>query len=257
MKLQTPLIAGAIGLALFSTAQADERVNPFKYDGPDQTVVINSISFVVEGNYQFFTWQTLPEDVKYERQPIVSFTNPQGNTHYYEVVYLPSGNLNWFQSAKLAEEAGGYLASITSAEENAFLFELVNDEKYFWKFPKHIEGSREPDHYEIKIGPFLGGYQPEGSEEPLGDWSWLCGEKWEYSNWAQDLNDGVIDQDPRDGTQPNDSGWGQRVMGFGEMNKPVPTWGDYMDGVGNYGVDKSPGKSYGFIIEYNNNPEKS
>ena len=56
-------------------------------------------------------------------------------------------------------------------------------------------------------------------------------EEWSYSNWAVNLDDGVIDQDPRDNTQPNDSGdeeGSQPIMGFGEMNEPVPTWGDYM-----------------------------
>ena len=43
-------------------------------------------------------------------------------------------------------------------------------------------------------------------------------------------------------------------MGFGEMNQPVPTWGDYMDAVGAYGLQKSPGQNYGFIIEYESDP---
>lgn len=44
------------------------------------------------------------------------------------------------------------------------------------------------------------------------------------------------------------------VMGFGEMNLPVPTWGDYMDDIGTYGRDRLPGRSYAFIIEYNTKP---
>jgi hypothetical protein len=64
--------------------------------------------------------------------------------------------------------------------------------------------------------------------EPAGGWQWLSGETWEYANWAVNLDDGVKDKDSRDNTQPNESGNnapGQRVMGFGEMNAPVPTWG--------------------------------
>ncbi|MGD6729960.1 MAG: hypothetical protein ACPKMZ_02715 [Pleomorphochaeta sp.] len=65
------------------------------------------------------------------------------------------------------------------------------------------------------IGPSLGGYQTKGSIEPDGDWSWLSGEKWEYSNWAVNLDDGIIDKDPRDNTQPNDSADGQPLWDLG------------------------------------------
>jgi len=220
---------------------------------PVSTVTLNGVVFNLYSKYDFFTWKDLPADVKYERMPIKAFTGPDGITHYYEAVYLPSGNLNWFQAAYLAQDAGGYLASITSKEENAFVFNLVSDKKYFWFFPPY-DGRQPADHHEIGIGPFLGGYQPEGSPEPAGGWKWLSGDKWDYTNWAVDLNDGVIDKDPRDDTQPNDSGGSQRVMGFGEMNKPVPTWGDYMDGVGDYGITRKPGSCYGFVIEYEKRP---
>ncbi len=223
----------------------------------NQMVTINSINFEVSGAYKFFTWKELPSDVIYERQPVQLFTNPTGDTHYYETIYVSSGNLNWFQAAYLAQDSGGYLVSITSKEENTFVFNLVSDEKYFWKFPKYDGNSNMMNHYEISIGPFLGGYQPVGSSEPKGGWSWLSAEAWTYSNWAVNLDDGVIDKDPRPNDQPNDSGHsdhGQRVMGFGEMNVPVATWGDYMDDVGTYGLERSPGRSYGFVIEYEKKP---
>jgi len=236
---------------------------PGRYRAEDlSTVTINSIDFKIP--YKMFTWAELPSDVIYERQPVQSYTNSDGVTHYYEVVYVESGNLNWYQAAYLAQDAGGYLASITNEGENTFVFNLVSDEKYFWSFPK--EGS----HYGISIGPFLGGYQPEGSPEPDGGWSWLSGETWSYSNWAADEyceaslypdcdkshdTPTRVDQDPRISNQPNDSGdgGGQPIMGFGEMNGPVATWGDYMAFLGTYGGGGGPGYDgcYGFIIEYN------
>lgn len=218
----------------------------------NQQIKINGVEFTVSAAYQFFSWDNLPDDVELERQPIKTFTNTNGDTHYYEAIYNKNGNLNWFQATKLAENKGGYLACITSKEENDFVFSLVDDEKYFWRFPKYEEGSGHPNHYEIMIGPFLGGYQPEGSEEPAGGWTWISGEKMTYKNWAKNLDDGVTDKDPRPNDQPNDSGDGQnqRIMGFGEMNIPVSTWGDYMDNVGTYGEERLPGRCYGFIIEY-------
>lgn len=213
-----------------------------------QTVTFNGIDFEIA--YELFSWADLPADVVYERQPVVSYTNDEGTTHWYEAVYVESGNLNWYQAANLAEDAGGYLASITSEGENSFVFDLVSDEKYFWSFEE------DGDHYGISIGPFLGGYQPEGSVEPDGGWQWLSGEVWDYTNWAVNLDDGVTDKDPRDNTQPNDSGDdGQPIMGFGEMNLPVATWGDYMENVGTYGLTRSPGSSYGFVIEYEAAPD--
>lgn len=259
-KSKLSLATAAIGIALtVGCSQANQP--PMQGPGNiqstgSQEIVINSVSFTVSDSYQFFSWDTLPNDVEVNKHPIETFTNSNGHTSYYQVIHIPSGNLNWFQAAYLAEDAGGYLASITSEQENDFVFRLVNDMKYFWTFPKYIEGKSKHNHYEITIGPFLGGYQPEGSTEPAGGWRWLSGEEWNYSNWAKNLDDGVIDKDPRPNDQPNDSGNGQRIMGFGEMNLPVPTWGDYMDDIGTYGRNRLPGRSYAFIIEYNDKPKQ-
>ncbi len=245
---------------------------PSKGRGPDavssasvpvtdlKKITLNGVEFMVDKSYQFFTWKALPSDVEYERMPVKEFTNPDGVTHYYEVVYLPSGNLNWFQAAYLAQEAGGYLACPTSEEENTFIFNLIKDRKFFWFFPpfQAQEGGRGMNHGEIGMGPWLGGYQPKGSPEPDGGWIWMSGEEMVYKNWAKNLDDGFIDRDPRNNTQPNDSGnmGGQRIMGFGELNEPVPTWGDYMDGTGGYGTGQKHGASYGIVIEYESNPKR-
>jgi len=231
-----------------------------------RTVTINSIDFEIP--YEMFTWDELPSDVIYERQPVKAYTNSDGVTHYYEVVYVESGNLNWYQAAYLAQDAKGYLASITSEGENTFVFNLVSDKKYFWSFPK------EGEHYGISIGPFLGGYLPDGSQGPdgdsyYGDWHWLSGEPWSHTNWCKDeycdsslfsnceAGKGTktrVDQDPRVSDQPNASGDGSRqpIMGFGEMNVPVATWGDYFGFLGTYGSGEGPGYDAcnGFVIEY-------
>lgn len=210
------------------------------------TLVLNGIE--IDTTYPTWGWEDLPSDVQVTRNPVKAYTDEEGTTHYYEPIFVGSGNLNWYQAAALAEDAGGYLACLESAGENDFVFSLINDDTYFWHFEENGE------HYGISIGPFLGGYQPEGSPEPDGGWIWLSGNEWDYTNWAQDLNDGVTDKDPRNNTQPNNSGTGQPIMGFGEMNIPVPTWGDYMEAVGAYGLTRSPGKNYGFIIEYEHDP---
>lgn len=261
MKKTKILSLGALmSMAMFLGA-CTQSTNEIKGQGggspaDTQTVTINEIELTVNAKYIFYTWDQLPSDLTIERKPIVEFTNTNGETHYYELVYMPNGTLNWYQAAYLADDAGGYLASITTPEENAFLFSLVNDEKYFWKFPKYVEGKSKANHYEIMIGPMLGGFKHDASVEPIDGWQWLSGEKWEYTNWAQNLDDGIIDKDPRNNTQPNNSGeqHSQRTIGFGELNQPVPTWGDFSDDAGTFGMERTGGKRYAFIIEYNKKP---
>ena len=249
--MKKTLITSAMAIALASVSGITLAASN------TQVITINDVDFTVSSAFQFFEWSNAPADFVYEKSDVLEFTNTDGTTHFYQVVYVENGNVNWYQAAHLAEDAGGYLASVTSAEENAFIFEQVNDLKYFWQFPAYIEGVSKANHYEITIGPFLGGYQPEGSAEPAGGWTWISGEEMTYSNWAVNLDDGVYDKDPRNNTQPNDSGENsnQRVMGFGEMNLPVPTWGDYMDAVGTYGEERLPGRSYAFIMEFETAPK--
>lgn len=49
-----------------------------------RTATINNVDFSIP--YDVFSWTELPGDVVYERQPIRSFTNAQGITHYYGAV---------------------------------------------------------------------------------------------------------------------------------------------------------------------------
>lgn len=94
-----------------------------------------------------------------------------GNDHFYNAVLVPGG-LTWDQAQQGAASMGGYLATLTSQPENAFVFNLV-DAPAFWV------SSGGHDH-----GPWLGGMQPPGSQEPDGGWEWVSGEPWDYTNWA-------------------------------------------------------------------------
>ncbi|GEM_PF-2386894 len=189
------------------------------------------------------TFQSIP--VPFERLAPVAFTLPDGAQHWYEVVYLPQGGVNWVQAKSLAEQAGGSLASIHSQAENDFVFSLVADKKFWFSW--------DHTHNDVMNGPFLGGYQPAGSSEPRGGWRWVTGEPWTYENWAWDGMPG--DNDQRNNTQPNDATGNQNVLAFGEVNKPVPTWGDFPHRFGTYGEGKE-GRAQGFIIEYTAPPPR-
>lgn len=100
-----------------------------------------------------------------------------GNGHYYQAVSAPAG-ISWFAAQADAVSKGGYLATIASAEENDFVFSLIDAPEY-WIF--YADGWTS--------GPWLGGYQPEGSPEPDGGWTWVTGEPWGYTHWSAWLDD--------------------------------------------------------------------
>lgn len=91
-----------------------------------------------------------------------------GNGHWYQV-FRTATPISWVTAFTNAQKHG-YLVTITSPEENAFVFSLVNsDSAHYW--------NRD-------FGPLLGGFQPDGSLEPAGGWTWVTGEQWTYTNWA-------------------------------------------------------------------------
>jgi len=79
-----------------------------------------------------------------------------GNDHWYRPTHVPAP-ISWLTASNLARASGGYLATINSAEENSFVFKLI-DKPVFWNG---------------ELGPLFGGYQVRGAAEPGG--GWLCG----------------------------------------------------------------------------------
>ena len=93
------------------------------------------------------------------------------NDHCYEAVLAPG--LSWDEAQAECVARGGHLVTITSAEENAFVFSLVASDSAFW----FVDG------YNNGLGPWLGGYQVSGSTEPDGGWQWVTDEPFVYTNW--------------------------------------------------------------------------
>jgi hypothetical protein len=144
-------------------------------------------------------------------------TNSGGNGHFYEAVFAPSG-ITWASAQALAVGRGGYLATITSAAENNFVYGLISGDLSYW----HVTGTEA-------WGPWLGGLQPVGSAEPAGGWTWITGEAFSYQNWAA--------------LQPNNNQNENRIQFHGH-NAPggAPTWNDLNDSNIQY--------VRGYIIEY-------
>jgi len=102
-----------------------------------------------------------------------------GNGHWYQFSNLKIG---WNASSILALNKAGYLATITSANENTFISNYLNVLNC-WNDVR---------------GPLLGGFQDKNSpnySEPSGGWTWVTGETWNFTLWH-----------PRG--EPNNSGGG-------------------------------------------------
>ena len=82
--------------------------------------------------------------------------NPD-NGHYYQRIDTP---MTWHNAKTYCESLSGYLATITSIEENQFIYNnlVLPAGNHCW----------------------LG-----GTDEAIGGvWQWITGEPWEYTNWA-------------------------------------------------------------------------
>jgi len=98
--------------------------------------------------------------------------------NYYEAVAVPGG-ITWQNAKALAEQmqnlgVQGRLATITSWGENDFVTTQV---------------MRKVDT------AWAGGFQPASSPEPSGNWQWITGETWSYTNWGPGLPDNDINLD--------------------------------------------------------------
>lgn len=101
-----------------------------------------------------------------------------GNDHWYELISSPY--TSWTTANQNAEASiymglTGHLATITSLEENNYLYTTYN-----------TSNSRL----------WLGGFQPSTQAEPPNDegWQWVTGETWDYTNWNSGEPNG-IDED--------------------------------------------------------------
>jgi len=150
-----------------------------------------------------------------------AWSHPDGTIHYYEAIAVPEG-INWPSANQAASRAGGYLATITSPEENEFVFGLVQGNEFWLKRPTGV-----------LAGPWLGGVQPPGSPEPDGNWQWVSGEPLSYANWS-----------PREPNEMNDSN--QNRIHFGEARDiKLSTWND---------IPAIHDAIRGYVIEYDAAP---
>jgi hypothetical protein len=148
-----------------------------------------------------------------------------GNGHYYEAVSQATA-ISWTNASNAATAAGGYLATITSSAENDFVANSVINSQAFWFQSANNHG------------PWIGGFQPAGSTEPAGGWTWVdqtgaaTAEPFTFTNWAA-------------GQPSNDSGIEDSLNYFKSGTGLSNTWNDEAN---------SNTFVRSFVIEFNSNP---
>jgi hypothetical protein len=149
-----------------------------------------------------------------------------GNDHWYEPVVVPTG-ITWTDARDSAVRMGGYMATIASAQENAFVFGVIDS-------PEYWSGVANEHNW----GPWLGGYQdPVDTPVPSENWRWVSGEPWNYTNWMRG--------------EPNDTGQEAYLLFFSYRpytgSDRAAVWNDELNGQIGQGRE---GFVRAFIVEY-------
>jgi len=140
------------------------------------------------------------------------------NGHYYEAVRAPDG-ITRDDAGAAAFAKGGYLATITDAAENDFVFALVNDLSWFTDIS--VNGDR--------LGPWLGGIKTAAG------WQWNTGEPFTYTNWKPG--------------QPDGFGGGYQYTELYNGSDVGSAWADHPgNDVPGFELPK------GYVVEYNTDP---
>lgn len=104
-----------------------------------------------------------------------------GNGHYYEYVAAPL--IPWTTANAAANSLSygglyGHLATITSAEEDAFVTSLTP----------------LVDSTSSVLAAHLGGYRATIGPGVADGWAWTTGEVWSYTNWAPPFEPNHLDE---------------------------------------------------------------
>ncbi|SOD16859.1 PEP-CTERM sorting domain-containing protein [Nitrosomonas ureae] len=145
----------------------------------------------------------------------------KSNGHHYDAIPFPEG-ITWGEAKIMAENSvylgvNGHLATITSAAENSFIINALG-------------GPSELDTF------FLGGFQPVGSPEPEGNWQWVTGEPWSYTNWASG--------------EPNDTYGGDGIIPLPDMDGANEEVLQFWVGIGRWNDVEELSYWGGLIVEY-------
>ena len=98
------------------------------------------------------------------------------NGHVY--IAVRSGG-TWNAAFENAGKCFGHLVSITTAEENRFVYDMYARDNSFI----HVNEESYPDPSTNYGGPWIGLVQDPAGREPAGGWKWVTGEPMTFKNW--------------------------------------------------------------------------
>ncbi|MGA2498115.1 MAG: Ig-like domain-containing protein, partial [Tepidisphaeraceae bacterium] len=160
----------------------------------------------------------LPAVNVWASNPPTQWTSGAGaNDHWYEVVQTPS-IISWNDAEAAAEARGGHLATITSAQEDAFVYNTI------------VAPNFNPVDNQ---GPWIGGYWDNSAYHV---WKWVTGEPFgSYTNWYPGEPDYAV---------------GDNAIAYSSSKSGSP--GKWID---NINTGAYPGwNGYGYVIEWESNP---
>ncbi|MBQ1967811.1 MAG: hypothetical protein II356_07540, partial [Clostridia bacterium] len=141
------------------------------------------------------------------------------NGHYYQVF---DEGLDWFAAKVRCEEMGGHLVTITTAEEQQAVIDIlvVANRNFYW----------------------MGGYRNGSSFE------WITGEEMSYSNWGRNQPDNYLYSEDSLIVYRNSNPYhsGHHFGHWNDLNNDGTCNGGIF-----FGVENS-----GFICEWETNPDK-
>ena len=151
--------------------------------------------------------------------PVLWSTADGGNGHWYDLVLE---GRSWDQARDAAQSytyqsAGGHLATVTSAEENALLVSTF------------LRGRARQEFW-------LGGYQLPGQSRTDEGWQWVTGETWAYTNWWL----GNVVPEPNDWPGMGVENGQEDYMGF--SHEAFGQWNDTQI--------NEPWMRYGYFVEF-------
>jgi len=93
-----------------------------------------------------------------------------GNGHWYQGRIIDANGVSWSNARVVAQQVGGDLVVLSSTEAVTWVWDNVASDPSLWS---------------THFGPWAGGYQPVGSVEPRGGWTWVDGTPvGEFIPWA-------------------------------------------------------------------------
>lgn len=137
------------------------------------------------------------------------------------IVVVKDKPISWVQARDEAISLGGHLATITSAEEQKLVWDIVRKSPESW--------SRNSDDF--YLGPWLGGFKMASKERTNSGWKWVTDEPFLYTAWER--------------TQPNNFGYESGLVFLGRKER-APDWADYF--MSPPGTVELP-KIHAFVVE--------